>query len=424
MSGPKQRSLSSYFSKASSSSSTGGSTSSSSTRADTSKELRARQKQQALERSRKYEENRKPRTFRPEWGKTYPWIQHDEEKQVLFCKICRKHKAHLVTQMKGFVKGSTNFQASALKRHETENVDHKDAVRIEEAQIKMREKPGSLPAEKMLTRLNEKTLKQLENLFRTAHALAKKGRPFTDLVWQCDLDEVKGVDVGTNYRNDHQAKTFTEFIAAAVRKNDMKEVRKASFISLISDGTTDVSVTEDEIVYVQFATAGKVKVTLLGVESVELADANGILEAIKTVMTTYTEMSEQQWVQKLVGFGSDGASVMTGRENGVTAKLKEARPELQAVHCFAHRLELAYKDTVKNETLHKKLETLLTGLYTFYHKKALNRSMLKRAFKSINEAPRFPTRISGVQWVAHMHHAMGNLRKCYKAVVVHMEQVR
>ena len=388
-------------------------------RADRSKENK---KKQALDRSRKYEENRK-RIFLPAWRETFPWVDHDELKHVLFCKICRKHKPHLATKT-GFVKGSTNFQSSGLRRHETENVDHKDAVRIEEAQKKMREKPGSLPAEKMLTRMNEKTMKQLENMFRTVHALARKGRPYTDFVWQCDLDEVKGVDVGSVYRNDHQAKTFTEFIAAAARENDMEEVRKAKFISLISDGTTDVSVTEDEIVYVRFATSGKVQVKLLGMETVERADANGILHAIKTATTTYTKMSEQQWVQKLVGFGSDGASVMTGRENGVSAKLKELRPELQAVHCFAHRLELAYKDTVKNETLHKKLETLLTGLYTFYHKSPLNRSMLKRTFKTINEAPRFPTRISGVRWVAHMHHTLGNFWKCYKAVVMHMEQVR
>ena len=133
-------------------------------------------------------------------------------KACTFLQDLQKAESSLSHAEESFVKGSTNFQSSALKRHEMENDDNKDAVRIEEAQKKMREKPESLPAEKMLIRMNEKTLKQLENLFHTAHALAKKERPFTDFVWQCDLDEVKGVDVGTSYRNDHQAKTFTEFI--------------------------------------------------------------------------------------------------------------------------------------------------------------------------------------------------------------------
>ena len=42
-----------------------------------------------------------------------------------------------------------------------------------------------------------------------------------------------------------------------------------------------------------------------------------------------------------VGFGSDGASVMTGKHNGVGAKLKRDVGHVFAIHCVAHRLALA-----------------------------------------------------------------------------------
>lgn len=43
----------------------------------------------------------------------------------------------------------------------------------------------------------------------------------------------------------------------------------------------------------------------------------------------------------LVGFGSDGAAVMTGRVSGVAARFKRRQPVLTSIHCIAHRLALA-----------------------------------------------------------------------------------
>ena len=41
-----------------------------------------------------------------------------------------------------------------------------------------------------------------------------------------------------------------------------------------------------------------------------------------------------------MGFGSDGASVMTGHDSGVGAVIKCSNPYLISIHCFAHRLAL------------------------------------------------------------------------------------
>ena len=44
---------------------------------------------------------------------------------------------------------------------------------------------------------------------------------------------------------------------------------------------------------------------------------------------------------KLMGFGSDGASVMTGTVIGVGTRLDRSDPYLVAIHCVAHSLALA-----------------------------------------------------------------------------------
>ena len=46
-------------------------------------------------------------------------------------------------------------------------------------------------------------------------------------------------------------------------------------------------------------------------------------------------------ISAVCSFGSDGAAVMTGRRSGVAARLKGHNPEIDSVHCGAHRLALA-----------------------------------------------------------------------------------
>jgi len=95
----------------------------------------------------------------------------------------------------------------------------------------------------------------------------------------------------------------------------------------------------------------------------------------------------------------------------------------QGVHCHAHRLELAFKDALKKQPLHDKVASLLLGLYYFYRKSSLNRSMLKRSFHAINLRPIMPTRVGGTRWVPHTLRALENLWRGYPAVVMHLEQV-
>ena len=54
---------------------------------------------------------------------------------------------------------------------------------------------------------------KLKIKFRTVHALAKHARPYTDCVWQCSVDERKGLVVGTDYRSDKSASESAHHIA-------------------------------------------------------------------------------------------------------------------------------------------------------------------------------------------------------------------
>ena len=144
-------------------------------------------------------------------------------------------------------------------------------------------------------------------------------------------------------------------------------VAAADFAALISDGSTDTSVVEQELVYVRTCKAGVTSVDFLGIVPTPKADAPGIVGSITHAVDKGLNLSMRDFSQKLVAFGADGASVMMGKHNGVIARIRrEMAPSLVGVHCCAHRLELAVKDVVKKHPLYSTFDRLLLDLYLFY----------------------------------------------------------
>lgn len=50
----------------------------------------------------------------------------------------------------------------------------------------------------------------------------------------------------------------------------------------------------------------------------------------------------------MIGFGSDGASVMRGKKNSVLTRLREKVPNIFDIHCIAHAAHLAASKAAKH----------------------------------------------------------------------------
>lgn len=90
-------------------------------------------------------------------------------------------------------------------------------------------------------------MEKLKVLFRNAHYVAKTNRPYTDFISLCKLDKAKGIDIGQTYLNDKYCQKFVTAITETICRHQDDFVEKSDFISIISDGSTDVSSTETEI---------------------------------------------------------------------------------------------------------------------------------------------------------------------------------
>ena len=134
---------------------------------------------------------------------------------------------------------------------------------------------------------------------------------------------------------------FIEAIADVERGKLQEKLDAAKFVTVLSDGSTDVSAIENEVIYIRFSLQGRAENYFIAMQDVKRADAQGIYNALVKHLENFNIL------HKIVAFAADGASVNTGENNGVIAKIrKHVSPSVIMVKCLAHRLELAFKEAV------------------------------------------------------------------------------
>ena len=124
---------------------------------------------------------------------------------------------------------------------------------------------------------------------------------------------------------------------------------------------------------------------------------------------------------KLTGFGSDGASVMTGRLRGVGTRLHRSNPYLIAIHCVAHCLALACTQAGEKVPYVQKFKRALGTLYWFFQASAVRTAALKAIQDLLNSLSLKMKEAKDVRWLSH-DQAVLMLRRTLPAVLTAMER--
>ena len=280
---------------------------------------------------------------------------------------------------------------------------------------------GTSQAERALQSMDRANHSRLIKLFNVAHSLAKKGKPYTDFSWFCETIDKIGTDIGQSYRTDKKCREFVHYIAEVERNKLKQRYHESDFVALVIDGSTDSSVTEQELLYLRTSKNGVVTTNYLSVCAVGKANAVNIHAAVREAVSRELDVTPEDFMNKIASLGTDGAAVMQGKRGGLVALMKELQPCLVGIHCMAHRLELAFKKTVKSFPVFAKIDQLLLDLYMFYHYSPLNRANLRTAYKTMPDLPALmPTRVGGTRWVGHLKTALDHGLRGYEAIVTHL----
>ncbi|CAH1264085.1 ZNF862 [Branchiostoma lanceolatum] len=364
--------------------------------------------------SRRYEAKRK-RRFLEKWRQQFNFVEYDYGADVMYCKTCRAvpEKADGNVLFHG-VTGDT-IRSRALTGHV--NIDAHVAC---QAALDARENPEQAPIRRALQHLNNAVEDKMIKLFNTAYYVAREEAPFTSFPKLVGLQVKNGQALGETYRNDQGCRTFVAAIGEVEMDKLVENVRKARFFSVMSDSSMDRAILDQELIYITFIQDGLPVNHLVNIVTLEHAHATGILDAILTGLER-VGLNREDLTRRLVGFGSDGAAVMIGVNNGVGAKLKQFCPSIITVWCVAHRLELAALDTIKEHPLLKDLKEALKSIFKHYTDSAKASRELRDVGELLGVQVVKPGNINGCRWLPHMSRALEALVRNYKAIMVHFE---
>ena len=118
-------------------------------------------------------------------------------------------------------------------------------------------------------------------------------------------------------------------IAQVIREDTDKEGEQSSYISILADESTDISVTQMLVVYMRLISLTDFKPVTHFLTNVHVLDGKAatVTEAILKALK-----ERKIPISKVTGFGSDGASAMSSNKEGVAGKLKRLNPNIISVH--------------------------------------------------------------------------------------------
>ena len=203
--------------------------------------------------------------------------------------------------------------------------------------------------------------------------------------------------IGESYATDRAAAKFVNVIGQITRESLNADLAKARYYSILNDGITDVSTTEQELVYVLFLQDGTPVIKFMGVESPAQADAEGLQTAIET---SFSRIGISRFPDRLVGLNIDGASVNMGVHAGLGAKVCETAPWLVLVHCFNHHIELPIKDAF-DASAFSKIDKMLRVLHSLYNASPKRYRELKQLAEAWETSIPKPTKATGTRWFEH-----------------------
>ena len=212
----------------------------------------------------------------------------------------------------------------------------------------------------------------------------------------------------------------------------MREIiSRAKFYSLLIDGSTDKSNTDDELFMVVWCdTNGEdekvhTRMTYLHVSRPSTVTAAGLFEELsKTLAMLGVPKVDAEHCSKLVGIGSDGAACNIA-QNGLRGLVGAQLDWIFWMWCLAHRLELAVKDALKGTTFDA-VDDMLLKLYYIYEKSPKKCRELEEVISDLKGCITFddkgvrPVRASGSRWISHKLNAMRRVLSKYGAYTSHL----
>ena len=295
------------------------------------------------------------RSFCPTWKDKFLWLEYDGE--AMFCTYCKATK-----KSSSYTTGCHNFRVTDVQKH-ARSKDHRAAT--ESYAMKLSGATVSAGFYRITTEREEAVIAAMMNIYWLAKEdiASLKYNSLNSLLKLQGCDKIANLYVGENakYTSPDVVKEMQGVLSKCIKQDIYDELHKSQYFGLMIDESTDISTTKALMVHAHFLDNGTKKTRFLAYVMLTECDAVSIEESLAHVVKDY-----DLTYNNCYGFGSDGASVMTGRQNGVAALLKQRNPYLISLHCAAHKLALASSQSAEKVAAIAQYQKSLSTIYSYF----------------------------------------------------------
>ncbi|XP_051809003.1 zinc finger MYM-type protein 1-like isoform X2 [Acanthochromis polyacanthus] len=278
------------------------------------------------------------RQIKAEWFDSHKWLLYDKEKDNIFTKG----------------KDASVPKKDDLTRHQ----------KTEDHQLAAGGKQASLRMLKARTSTDNKAKESIVAAMKATLWMAQEDVPNVKFGSLVDLQLENGAkslrilekeDGSFHYTHHTSVEDLRACMVAVVEEEMLMEVQEAELYSLEAVEAIDCANKSVLIVYIRYlGHDGTPKVRFLGVRELEMTTSDAIAKTLHRLLE-----AKGLNKSKMVGLATDGASVMTGVNKGITTQFRREVPFLVTSHCMAHRLQLAAEKAANQVPLiGKYIETL------------------------------------------------------------------
>uniref|UniRef100_A0A673CDH4 HAT C-terminal dimerisation domain-containing protein n=1 Tax=Sphaeramia orbicularis TaxID=375764 RepID=A0A673CDH4_9TELE len=183
---------------------------------------------------------------------------------------------------------------------------------------------------------------------------------------------------GKTWRNHSE---MEDAIAMTITGATNDRITNSKYVGIIVDETTNIVVKKMPVIYLTLQQNGKAETVFLGNFLIPSGTAECIAAKIKDVLVARGVV-----LHRVVGLGSDGASVMLDRKAGVAQQLRQNDcPYLINIHWGAHRMALAARDASKAVRELSAYVTTISNVYTYYKNSPIRTHHLKELQNEMEE---------------------------------------
>ena len=164
------------------------------------------------------------------------------------------------------------------------------------------------------------------------------------------------------YHSHESVDEMIEIISGMIEHDLIEKYKSAEYYSLEIDETTDIAVCQNMMIYIRGVCNGRVESHFLTIEKLEHGcTAQALFDKVCEILARKGLPRD-----KLIALGTDGASVMTGKNSGVVTRFKNENPFMMSTHCAAHRLALASAQAASAIPYLVKYQAVLNDIYKYY----------------------------------------------------------